>query len=464
MCRKLSIVLVLSAWMCVPAPAQQKTEGVRTPITEADPVADALDRASKDRNYLWVVVNGDQAKDDCKHFDQHTLNAPELQAWMAHRVTLCKLDTSTPAGQQFAAKHGVEKVPTVVVMSSGGLVLGKHVGDAPPKRLLRVINATIQSDAIRGDRGMHSWAGEDVVLSISDHAQALFAQGKHEAAFQEYAWCLDHRATHGPLFPIAHLEELVGRVVALAEVYEPAMADVLLRLSSAEFDSLKNSRPNVYALYLIKYGYLALDREDKLITHYDRLKRRHPGSNAAPAFAKLIYRPLLRVRRYEELKHTVTEADEVGLYLIGARTNKVAKSETRKILAGRYEILLGIGKIKQAKDLAQQMLMYDRCAETNLELASAAYRSTRSTDENIQQVRSAYNDTGGENLQVVLVYAKLLAQRTQRDPEALQVLRYAIQRFEAGADKKTLRKCLAEIQAGKIPPRYSITGQASPEP
>ncbi len=462
--RRTILVTVLLAAVGMRAHAQQPAHATITPTSEPDPIADALARAHKDRNYLWVAVCGDSNAKDCRHFDEQTLSAASVKSYMEHRVTLLELDAGTPAGQRFVTQHGIDVLPTVLVLANSGQVLGKSVGDTPPNRFLRVVSAAIQSDAIRGAEGMRSWAGEDVVLKTSDHGAALVAEAKYEEADREYTWCLDHRATRSSMFPVVHLEKLVQRVVALGKVYEPTMKAFLRRLSDAEFASLEHSRPNVYALYLLKYGYLSLDREDKLITHYDRLRQRYPGGNAAPAFATLIYGPLLHARRYEALKRTVSDTEEVALYLQGTRANNVDKSETRKLLAGRYEILLGLGRMKPAKDLAQQMFTYDRSAETYLEFAEAAFRSGHSMDENIAQARSAYDLTEAKSLRAVIVYAKLLAQKTTHSPEAVQVLQQAVRTFDAMTDKNVLTQCLYDVQSGKILPRNSVTARAADTP
>ncbi|MEE9296853.1 MAG: hypothetical protein V3W34_18060 [Phycisphaerae bacterium] len=470
MTQTLSIVaLVLWMQLFLLQPAGAEPQGSAQPITPTSrdrkeavspALSAALERAQKQAKYLFVAVlkKGD---DDSAKLVRTTLADGVVVQWMEHRAILLELHVDDPDVQQFVADRKIETFPTVLVLANDGRELGRQNGFTPPHGFLTRVNAAIQSDAIRPESGIRSWAGEDVIMNIAKRARAITAGGRHEEALKEFTWCLDHRAARSPLFPSTHLEELVAGVAKLAEAYQPAMKLFRLRLSQAERKSLQSARPQVYSLYLVKFGHLALGREDKVVQHYDRLLRRWPQSSHATVFARIIYGPLLNARRYKAIADTVSDAQAVDLFLEESRRKNRDVREVQSLLAGRYEILLGLGRDRDAEVLVEKVLAYDRSAGTYLALAEAALRSGRATDVNIAQARNAYTMTKKNNGDAVIpsrdrkgaviVLAKLLAQRKPYDPEAIQIIKSAQDELTTEADQAALAECLREIQLNNIP-------------
>ena len=415
-------------------------------------LSDALGRAKDEARYLLVVVVN---KDDATAASKvgRILSDRNVVEWLEHRAILLELNVGDPGVKQFVDQQQIDTLPAILVLSNNGRELGRQTSPTDAARFVTRINAATQSNAIRTKAGVSSWAGEDVIMRLVHRGRALTAEGQHDEALREFTWCLNHRATHSPLFPATHLEELVEGAVELASQYDPAMKMFRLRLSQAERKSLQSARPHVYSLYLVKFGHLAMGREDKVVGHYDRLLKRWPADTHAELFARIIYGELLSARRYKAIAHTVADPAEIDQLLLESRRNHRDISEAQHVVAGHYEVLLGLGRSRDAEVLVEKMVKYDSSAGTYLALAAAALRSGRATDVNISQARKAYRLTKLKRREAVIVLASLLAQRRAYDAEAIQLLKAAQAELTAKDDQAALSECLRAIQLDEISPR-----------
>lgn len=445
--------LVLST-MGLPAAPAARRDAPPAAVSPSEPNAfdQALARAKQEKKYLFVIVLS-REDETSRRFDEATLKAPEVVAWMQHKAVLLRLYDDEPIGRNFATTHGMDTLPTLVILASDGRELGRQVGFASASRFLIKVRGAIGSRSIRGKPGIHGWSGEDVVVGTMKRAAKLTAEGKYADALEEYQWCFEHRATRSPVFPVTHLPDLVDGFVALAKVYEPAGKELERKLAKAAADSLKSERPNVQAYYFLKYAYVAQGREDELVRHYDRLRKRYGNGSAPASFARLIYEPLLHARRYEALRETVADPESVDMFLDEARQSHRSSVEVRRLLANRYEILLGLGETRDAKEVERKVLAYDQSAGSYLDLASAALRSGRSTDEHILLARKAHDLFGRKNHHATVVLARLLAARRPRDAEALRMLRDALEHVDSEADRREMEQCIEDIRFNRVPLR-----------
>ncbi len=438
-----------------PEPAlrvDQATPATPEVADSSNPVEAGLARAKKEKKYLLVaVLNRDDP--DSERFEKEMLRAPSVVSWMEHKGNLITLYADDEVGRDFLGARKIETIPAVVIMSSDGRELGRQSGETSPSRFLVRINGSVRGRSVRGAAGVRAWSGEDVVVSTVERAATLTAVGKHAEALKEYDWCFGHKATNSPLFPVTHLPKLVDGFVALAGVYQPARDELEDKIAKAEADTLGTSRPHVRAYYFLKYVYTAQDREERLILHYDQLQRRYPNGNAPLSFARLIYEPLLRARRYEALQETVSDPESVDVFLDESRQIRRGAAEVRRLLSNRYEILLGLEQARDAKDVEIKLLGYDTSGATYLALAEAGLRSGHSTDEHIGLARRADDLFSRNNSQAIVAVAKLLAARTPRDPQVIGMLRAAMSRLTSEEDRVVLQTGIADIQHNRIPLR-----------
>jgi len=82
----------------------------------------------------------------CKRLDSTTLNDPQVVAILQDRVIPLKLDVEGH-GREPAGVHGVESLPTVVVLSANGEELGRIPGYLPPTGFLESLQGFLTSES-----------------------------------------------------------------------------------------------------------------------------------------------------------------------------------------------------------------------------------------------------------------------------------------------------------------------------
>ena len=448
------VLLILSFFPAPPAQAGERNPQSPTPNPQSanpdqvDPLAEGLARARQERKYLLVVVYEDDCE-ECTRFEETVFKAANVARWIERHAVLARLNDSQPTGRNFAVAGRIHTFPTVLFLANDGRELGRQVGYVTAPRFLIMIYAAIRSDAIRGDGLMDPWAGQDVVLGAMDKAGVLMVEGKFDEALEWYVWCFEHRAARSPIFVITHLPPLIDALARLGERHPPAKKELINRIAIAEHNIVFKRQIRAFWFYIVKHGNLTLGREDKILALYDVLKHNWPGGAAQQAFGKFIYEPLLHARRYEDLGYSVNNPEELDTYFSQLNPRQQGKTEARRLLSRRYEVLLGLGRDADAAEVANRLIGFDRSAATFLSLAQAGYRSGRATRDLLHYARNANLMTDGKDNQAVMVLARLLAMNSETKPEALQLLNRALGRVELENTRKALRECLTEVQAAE---------------
>lgn len=424
--------------------------GLGSTAATGNPYDDALARAKQEGKYFVVVVyDGDCP--DCTRFDE-TLRNAEVQDWLSRRGVLLRLSGAESTGKNFIEARNISRFPTVVVMTSEPRELGRHRGYMEPERFVEALDSVSQSTQVRGGRGLQPWGGHDVVMSTIERANELTERGEFDKSLEELIWCFEHRASRSPVFAAQGLPKLLGALATLGKSHPPAQRALQSRVAAAKQETARTPHPSTYALYTVKYGQLALNDEEGLVAHYDRMKRAQPKGTGASDFAKLIYGPLLNARRYEDLRYSVSNPNETTLFFKQARRSGMDKNEIRSLMASRYEVLLGLEMKSEAALLAEKLLRVDRSRKSHAALAEAALRSGNPTDADITNARKVYMASDGRNARDVIVLAKLLAIKTPKSSEAIQVVRTGLNVVKSAEDRKALSACLREINSGKVEP------------
>ena len=404
--------------------------GLTSAATWGAPYDVALAQAKQDGKYLVIVVNDDDCP-DCKRLDE-TLQDAEVQDWLNRRKA-----------------HQIATFPTVILMSSQPRELGRQEGYLEPKSFIRSLDGLTQSSLVRGEGGFQKWAGHDVVLSTIDRAVSLTAKGEFEKALKELVWCFEHRASRSAVFAVQGLPKILSALASLGEQYPPAGQTLRAFIAAAEQETLRTRRPSTYALYTIKHGHLILKDEAGLVAHYDRMKRAFPKGRGARDLSRIIYGPLLNARRYEDLRYSVSNPNETAMFFEQARRSGTDKDEMRKLMASRYEVLLGLGMDREAASLTESLLSIDGSRRTRTALVEAALRSGRPTDSDISYARKLYRATDGRRVRDAVLLAKLLAAKTPKSTEAIKIVRTSLKMARNEADRRALKTCLQEINTGR---------------
>ena len=424
--------------------------GLGSAAAVGDSYDDALARAKQEGKYLVIVVyDGDCP--DCKRLNE-TLQDAEVQDWLNRRGVLLRLSGAEPAGKNFITAHHITGFPTVMLMSSEPRELGRRHGYMEPKVFIGKLDGFTQSNRVRGTGGLKPWGGHDVVMSTIERANTLTTEGAFDKSLEELLWCFEHRASRSPLFAAQGLPKLLSALGRLGERHPPAQQALLNLVAAAKQETLRSRRPDTYALYTVKHGHLTLNDEKGLVAHYDRMQRAQPKGTGASDLARIIYGPLLNARRYEDLRYSVSNPHETAMFFDQARRSGRDRNEIRFLMASRYEVFLGLGMESEATMLAERLLRTDKSRKTHAALAEAAVRSGHPTDADITRARKVYMASDGSNTRDVIVLAKLLAFKTPRSPEAIQMVQTFLNLAKSKEDRTALTACLREINSGKVEP------------
>ncbi|MCH7527392.1 MAG: thioredoxin family protein [Planctomycetes bacterium] len=421
----------------------------KVPAPENVTIVDqALAKAKSLRKYLIIAVYDDDCE-ECDQYEANTFVDPKVTEWLEQHAELLRLRLSEPVGRNFAEAHAIGGFPTVLFLSDDGRELGRRFGYLNPMRFLAKANRVFQFSKSMRSRGSTTWRGEDQILATMAHAATLTAEGKHEQAFEQYLWCIEHRASHSPVFQVKHLGKLIDGFAELAKAYQPAEKELEAWLSRARRSTLGRDARDTYSFYAIRHICRVLGREEEILAHYDRLKKKWGQTTAVDSFAVLLYDPLLKARRYDELVYSVDTPEHVNVFLEQARKGRYDREYVRKNLTERYEVLMGVGQFPDARDVATKLERFDPSARTYFLLAKAGLRSKRPNDDNIVQARKAVEKTKLKDAEAVILFAKLLTAKRLKYPEAINTLRNALQAAESQDDRAALQACLDDVKAGK---------------
>lgn len=410
----------------------------------------ALEMAKSKRAYVVAAFYDKDCK-GCQRFDQETFTDDRVVDWIDKRAVLIRLNLSDDSGKAAAERYDIKTAPTIQVMSSDGRVLGRQPEFIPALRFLLRLESAINSNNIRPQKGvLDAWAGQDVVLAAVDRAKALSKAGKFKEAHTEINWVTDHSVGKSPLFQLKHLADLLSVYGTIAKQYAPAMDELKLRLLTAERAVIRSPYSKAYEMYFVRDGYRAIDQPEKILSVYDKVKRITPEGVNVVAFRQLIYEELLGAHRYEELEYTVVDGADVDLFLDEARKTQRDPAGVRRTLSARYEVLLGLARFDDAKVVADKLLTYADSPATYVSLAKAAYQSGRSTHHDVNRTQLAYETTQGQNVDVAVALAYLLASRSSSPDKAIKVINDTKSKIESETAIAKLDKCLADIKSGDI--------------
>ncbi len=413
-------------------------------VSEVNEYEDAIVLATQQHKYLLVAVY-EKGCPDCLKLDTDVFKDPEFVKWAADKANILRLYREDPIGRNFSIAHAIEQIPTVLIMANDGRELGREVGFQKAHRFLRRINIAIQSRKI-ATKGDAVWAGQDVVLSIMRKAGRLASEGQHEAAFEEYLWCINHRATHAPMFSATYLQDLIDGIAALGEEYAPATEELRKRYDEARRVTLQEKYADIYALYMLRYGAEALGEPEALVPHYDRMKGYWPDSVQVSLLSRLIFEPLLKARRYAEIAYSVERPEDVDLYLEESRSMKRDLTEMCKVLGSRYEVLLGLGRDREARELAAKFSRHYNDVKVYTALATASLHSGQAIRDNVLYARKAFVLQKGRDADATILLALMLTKLDPNDEEAPRILKSAMRRSKDATEAAKLGDVLRAIE------------------
>lgn len=119
--------------------------GFNLQASPADPIpfisgelADVQRRAAQEGKLYFLTFMAEEVA-TCEWMDHHTFNDVPLVQYIRSEYLAAKIDVSQPNGMQLQYKYEVTQLPTILVFSSSGQLLGRHKGTVPAHELLNAL-------------------------------------------------------------------------------------------------------------------------------------------------------------------------------------------------------------------------------------------------------------------------------------------------------------------------------------
>jgi hypothetical protein len=335
----------------------------------------------------------------CRKFDAETLADAQVRALLAEHTVPVRLEDERDS---FGAFWCVRERPTFVFVTPDGEELGRIAGTPAPERFLEEARSILSElDGLASARARVEKDGEDAWAHVL-LARALRNRGKDADALAEFLWVLDRTRGREEWRP-----QREGEV--LREI------NVLSQRASAATFALRERREAQAALLLepppegedppsdaelclaardVRLLSSTLNDSARTLAVWDELRDREgtPRARIDELFSAELAAQLLQSKRYADLLWAwpdllvVVEQRMAEVQALrsdggeGAREMDPATLELNRLLgeaSGYYEALLGVGREKDASDLADLLLAFEPNVRAYTSLMIGAQRAER---------------------------------------------------------------------------------------
>jgi hypothetical protein len=355
--------------------------GIRPPVFQDLPFADAVESSSADRRWLVVSVTA-QSDHACKAMDDATWEEPEVRAWIEQKALAVQIDIATD--RDVARGLNVRAVPTTIVLRAGRQeerIVGFHNAQetcawlrfleqrqAKPDGHLRDSSASMALADARYDEAMkgYVWLWNNI-------------PGFSEA--YEYGWMGVRQS-----FMLKALVSLVGQHPPAHEVFS-ALRDASGAAAPA-FDLTDWFGPRVDWFLLNQI----LAQQDRTLEWFDRIKADPRYAAVIEHCARLLLQPLKEAHRWADVGRLFSDplvalAELHKIVTFGspqseARESATSAAVTRHLLerfrgevSVLYSGLRAAGRASDAKLVREEALRLDPSDEMRraLEQAPGSY-------------------------------------------------------------------------------------------
>lgn len=335
----------------------------------------------------------------CRKLDEETLTDGKLRALLADRTVPVRLEDE---GDPFATFWRVHERPTWVFVTPDGEELGRIAGAPPPERFLEEAERILgETDGLASARARIEASPDDPWAHVL-LARALRNRGQKAAALSELLWVLDRTRGRAEWRPQREGEVLREISVLSQRSSAPALAlrerrdAQLAQLLGAPLEG-EEPPPEAERLLAARDVRLlssTLGETAKTLEAWDELRAREgtPRAWIDELFSAELAAQLLHARRYADLLWAwpdlivVVEQRMAEIQALrgggtqDAREVDAATLELNRLLgeaSGYYEALLGVGREKDASDLAELLLAFEPNVRAYTALMTGAQRADR---------------------------------------------------------------------------------------
>lgn len=400
----------------------------------------------------------------CKHMNETTFADQGVIAWLKEHAVAIMVDVDQE--RKLADDRSVLEMPTLLLVNPAGRELGR-ISDAVDAKVFLEEASAIRAGKSPLERAADrlAAAGDSDPVARMRYADELVRLGKSAEGLKEYLWCFDEGAKHSPSFDGKRLSYLLTRLLRLGES-DPVVLDELRRRRDAarrEIESYEPGKQSPSTLNWMKLNralsdYAALNKalaeEVRTLELYDELRHEDPDCPVVLQLRRELFDSLRRARRYVEIADSnealwgtaeragrTGQIDEIFLNQTPQARQKLLLDCTVKY----YEVLIGIGDIEAAEQLANRALAIDSSAQTYNMLAWYGYLSGKPTEANLAQARKAHELSEGKEAAIIDTLARVLHALDKKD-EACEVLRTSGKNVTSQGDRMALLETMADLE------------------
>lgn len=331
---------------------------------------EALAQAKKEKKLLMVDFYATWCG-PCKMMDRTTWKDPKVREWI--RTAAVAIKVQGDRQREISSKHRITGFPTVVFLKPDGAEAGRVSGYRPPEEFLLFARASAEGKDILAYLKTKTLPnGKPDPEARLRAAMEMLQARKYDEALAELQWCIESGAAADPSFAAAYPQvlSLLGRMGPI----RPAASELLRRTRDKAAGELSEGKGDTGTAEILGAANEMLGEQARTVEAYDRVKAQGDARRAVrETLYRYGFRQLHAAKRYEDIIRDAGDPAKLGETLIGYYKAAVgpappqpgdpqAGSATllRERVVGEaamlFEALLGVGKNRDARSLAEQIL------------------------------------------------------------------------------------------------------------
>lgn len=425
---------------------------------------DALSTAAKESKLVFIDFYTTWCG-PCKMMDRTTFKDSWVVKWLREQALALQVDAERDL--ELAEKFKVEFYPTLVFLNSAGKEIERLVGYIGPQDFRRAVQ-DLHKGITALDRARQQVKAEpENPHARLDLGSALASKEQPAEALRELLWCLDHGVEKDPAFAKDRDGRLLGELVALGGGYEPAYEELGRRRDAAERRLLDGKpQPGDPALYAAVC--MAMMDTDRLLSTFDAVAARGVTQPAVRELVDHAFPVLLEEKRYEtiakavdvsgrveeilregaaavtEYKASAPDSDPEALALI--RAQHVARA------ANYYQVLLGLGRVEEARKVAGEVLAFDSSDDSYHALAWEGFLSGKAISDCLDYANEALAKASPEEKANVIDTVARIMNALGKSAEALKLCEQGLADAKSDGDRYVLESCVADLRGSSGTP------------
>lgn len=349
---------------------------------------DAAAKAAQAENKLVLIDFYTTWCGPCKLLDKETWSDAAVGKLVDEKAVSLKLDAEKE-GAALAKKYGVEAYPTVLLVKPDGTELDRLVGFMPPADFIPAFTEGAKgNNAVKRAEAAVAKVQEDAAKAKSEEAvearmklaREFSTAGRNEEALREYLWLFDDGMKAMPQYSGVRVSFLTSDLGRLGKKYPPAADAIRERRDAAKARMIADARDREAASEFAALSE-ALGENAAILAGFNELPAGDPRRRALGfrVFKELVsqqrYSDALEARPFSLMLMLLNQVDQRS----GGSVSNEARQQLRAFLldsaATDLEVLVGAGKLDDARNLRTKMLEMDGSDAMKAKMAERVART-----------------------------------------------------------------------------------------